>query len=116
MFKNFDKNTIIGALLIITMVMFYFNYSKNQMEKKVESEKLQKALRAKDIVSQAKVSTVNALESANGIKNDSSQFATASLSIPGQDLILSNELISLKVNTKGAKIHSAQLKKQTSYE
>jgi YidC/Oxa1 family membrane protein insertase len=116
MFKNFDKNTIIGALLIITMVMFYFNYSKNQMEKKVESEKLQKALRAKDIVSQAKVSTVNALESANGIKNDSSQFATASLSIPGQDLILSNELISLKVNTKGAKIHSAQLKKHTSYE
>lgn len=96
--------------------MFYFNYSKNQMEKKVESEKLQKALRAKDIVSQAKVSTVNALESANGIKNDSSQFATASLSIPGQDLILSNELISLKVNTKGAKIHSAQLKKHTSYE
>lgn len=116
MFKNFDKNTIIGALLIMTMVMFYFNYSKNQMEKKVESEKLQKALRAKDIVSQAKVSTVNALESANGIKNDSSQFATASLSIPGQDLILSNELISLKVNTKGAKIHSAQLKKHTSYE
>jgi YidC/Oxa1 family membrane protein insertase len=116
MFKNFDKNTIIGALLIITMVMFYFNYSKNQMEKKVESEKLQKALRAKDIVSQAKVSTVNALESANVIKNDSSQFATASLSIPGQDLILSNELISLKVNTKGAKIHSAQLKKHTSYE
>lgn len=116
MFKNFDKNTIIGALLIMTMVMFYFNYSKNQMEKKVESEKLQKALRAKDIVSQAKVSKVNALESANGIKNDSSQFATASLSIPGQDLILSNELISLKVNTKGAKIHSAQLKKHTSYE
>ena len=116
MFKNFDKNTIIGALLIMTMVMFYFNYSKNQMEKKVESEKLQKALRAKDTVSQAKVSTVNALESANGIKNDSSQFATASISIPGQDLILSNELISLKVNTKGAKIHSAQLKKHTSYE
>jgi|LauGreDrversion4_2_1035121.scaffolds.fasta_scaffold00385_20 YidC/Oxa1 family membrane protein insertase len=116
MFKNFDKNTIIGALLIMTMVMFYFNYSKNQMEKKVESEKLQKALRAKDTVSQATVSTVNALESANGIKNDSSQFATASISIPGQDLILSNELISLKVNTKGAKIHSAQLKKHTSYE
>jgi len=116
MFKNFDKNTIIGALLIMTMVMFYFNYSKNQMEKKVESEKLQKALRAKDTVSQATVSTVNALESANGIKYDSSQFATASISIPGQDLILSNELISLKVNTKGAKIHSAQLKKHTSYE
>ena len=116
MFKNFDKNTIIGALLIMTMVMFYFNYSKNQMEKKVESEKLQKALKAKDTVAQAKVSTVNALKSTTGIKNDSSQLATAYMSIPGQDLILSNELISLKVNTKGAKIHSAQLKKHTSYE
>jgi YidC/Oxa1 family membrane protein insertase len=116
MFKNFDKNTIIGALLIMTMVMFYFNYSKNQMEKKVESEKLQKALKAKDTVAQAKASTVNALESVAGIKNGISQFAIASISIPGQDLILSNELISLRVNTKGAKIHSAQLKKHTSYE
>lgn len=116
MFKNFDRNTIIGALLIMTMVMFYFNYSKKQMEKKVENEKLQKALKAKDTVAQDKTSTVDVLKSSDGKKSDSSFQSSATSHAPGLDLTLSNELISLKVNTTGAKIHSAQLKKHTTYE
>ena len=48
MFKNFDKNTIIGALLIMTMVMVYFKYSTDQAKKRLEKEKLEAKVQRKN--------------------------------------------------------------------
>jgi len=111
MFKNFDKNTIIGALLILAMVMLYFNYSKNKIEERVKKEKLEKDLRRKNEAQITPIQT-KSINSSSNEKIDSS----SSILPEGKDFILSNELISLKVNSNGAAIHSAILAKHTTYE
>jgi YidC/Oxa1 family membrane protein insertase len=113
MFKNFDKNTILGALLIMTMVMVYFKYSTSEAEKRIKDEKLKAELKAKNSPKNVE-SVANSTLKAIGVTDTSS--SKAMVPIVGEDITLSNELISLKVNTAGAKIHSASLAKHTTYE
>lgn len=113
MFKNFDKNTILGALLIMTMVMVYFKYSTSEAEKRIKDEKLKAELKAKNSPKNAE-SIANSTVKAIGVPDTSS--SNAIVPIVGEDITLSNELISLKVNTAGGKIHSASLAKHTTYE
>lgn len=112
MFKNFDKNTILGALLIMLMVMLYFNYSKTQMEQRIQDEKIKKELKTAEN-NQSKISSNPMVLDSNpkGLKIDTTQTTTK-----GEDIELSNELLSIKINTKGAKIHNAVLKKHTTFE
>lgn len=113
MFKNFDKNTILGALLIMTMVMIYFKYSTSVAEKRIKDEKFKAELEAKNSPKNAE-SITNSTVKAIGVSDTSS--SKAMVPIVGEDITLSNELISLKVNTAGGKIHSASLAKHTTYE
>jgi YidC/Oxa1 family membrane protein insertase len=113
MFKNFDKNTILGALLIMTMVMVYFKYSTSEAEKRIKNEKLNAELKAKNNVKTAEIQT-NLTVKAIGVSDTNSPKVI--VPIVGEDITLSNELISLKVNTTGGKIHSASLAKHTTFE
>ncbi|MCE2961893.1 MAG: membrane protein insertase YidC [Chitinophagales bacterium] len=113
MFKNFDKNTILGALLIMTMVVVYFKYSTSEAEKRIKDEKLKAVLKAKDSPKNTE-SIANSTVKAIGVTDTNSSAAI--VPIVGEDITLFNELISLKVNTAGGKIHSASLAKHTTYE
>jgi YidC/Oxa1 family membrane protein insertase len=113
MFKNFDKNTILGALLIMTMVVVYFKYSTSEAEKRIKDEKLKAVLKAKDSPKNTE-SIANFTVKAIGVTDTNSSAAI--VPIVGEDITLFNELISLKVNTAGGKIHSASLAKHTTYE
>jgi YidC/Oxa1 family membrane protein insertase len=114
MFKNFDKNTIIGALLIMTMVMVYFKYSTDQAKKKLEKAKLEANLKTKTNVKSAEITSLDTASKAIAKSDTNSQNVT--VLTKGEDLILSNDLISLKINTTGGKIHSARLAKHTTFE
>lgn len=114
MFKNFDKNTIIGALLIMTMVMVYFKYSTDQAKKRLEKERLEAKFRAKNTAHSTEVKSLDSNK--NTTEALDTNILTAPVLVKGEDLLLSNELISLKVNTTGGKVHSVSLKKHTTYE
>jgi YidC/Oxa1 family membrane protein insertase len=113
MFKNFDKNTIIGALLIMTMVMVYFKYSTKQAEERMKKEKLAAALKAKTSAKTAEIKP-NTTVKLNSAADTNSQKII--VTTKGEDIVLSNDLISLNVNTTGGKIHSVRLKKHTTFE
>lgn len=114
MFKNFDKNTIIGALIIMTMVMVYFKYSTDQAKKRLDKEKLEAKVNAKNTPNISEVKSLDTSTKTLAVRDTNSQNIV--VLAKGEDLILSNELISLKVNTTGGKIHSASLAKHTTFE
>lgn len=114
MFKNFDKNTIIGALLIMTMVMVYFKFTTDQAKKRLEKEKLEAKVQAKNTPNVSEVKSLDTSTKTLAVRDTNSQ--STPLLVKGEDLVLSNELISLKVNTTGGKIHSASLAKHTTFE
>ena len=114
MFKNFDKNTIIGALLIMTMVMVYFKYSTDQTKKRLEKEKLEAKVQRKNAPNISEVKSLDSSTKTLAVRDTNSQNTTGLAK--GEDLVLSNELISLKVNTTGGKIHSVKLARYTTFE
>lgn len=98
----------------MTMVMVYFKYSTDQAKKKLEKAKLEANLKTKTNVKSAEITSLDTA-SKSIVKGDTNS-QNATVLTKGEDLILSNELISLKINTTGGKIHSAQLAKHTTFE
>jgi YidC/Oxa1 family membrane protein insertase len=115
MFKDaFDKNTILGMILIFTMVGGYFYLSKKRFEDQAKQQKIQEELKK----SSAASTTVATVDSSAKSTSKLSTIAAADTAKPikGENIILSNELISISVNTTGAKINDAILAKHTSHK
>ncbi len=108
MFKNIDKNTVLGIFLIVLMVGLYtWNLSK----------------KAKTMASQAPIS----LDSSAAVKDTlssiqpivpSSKDTTVAVadSTPNQQFILENDLIKIEFSSHGGDINNIVLKKYTTYE
>jgi YidC/Oxa1 family membrane protein insertase len=112
MFKDtFDKNTIFGMILIITMVGGYFYLSKKRFEDQIKEQKIQEELKKTNVAS-TPVSIADTSAKANTITTSVDTIKP----IQGENIVLSNELISISVNTAGAKINNAILSKHTTHK
>jgi YidC/Oxa1 family membrane protein insertase len=108
MFKNIDKNTILGIFLIVLMVGLYtWNLSKQtktmaaQVPTTVDSSAI-----TKDTL--ATVKTV--------VSSPKDTNSTVAVSSPNQQFILENELVKIEISSNGGEINNAVLKKYTTFE
>lgn len=108
MFKNIDKNTILGIFLIVLMVGLYtWNLSKQtktmaaQVPTTVDSSAI-----TKDTL--ATVKTV--------VFSPKDTNSTVAVSSPNQQFILENELVKIEISSNGGEINNAVLKKYTTFE
>jgi len=112
MFKDtFDKNTILGIILIITMVGGYFYLSKKRFEDQAKNKTLQKELKT-DLPTSSKAATI--IDTNKALSNPIA-ISDSGKVLKGDNIELSNELITLNVNTVGAKMNNAVLKNHKTY-
>jgi YidC/Oxa1 family membrane protein insertase len=104
--KKTDWKTILGMTLIFAILMFTFVYNKEDeqpVEQKTESVQIEDD-----------APVVAASQEAQMVTTDSTAVQPAAAI--GQVITLSNELVDLKFNTKGAYITEAHLKKFHTYD
>lgn len=93
--------------------MFYFRFQTKQMEEKAKEERIRKEI-AKTVDTSQKASTLSTDTFQSIAQTDS--LPSVSVANTGKDLTLSNEFMTVQVNTTGGKIHNVSLKKHTTYE
>ncbi len=115
MFKDtFDKNTLLGMIMIISMVGAYFFLSKKRFEDQAAQQKTELELKKATITNSPIVSKDTTSNTTSKIVNNI--INDTSLAMKGENIMLSNELISISVNTTGAKINNAILAKHTTHK
>lgn len=115
MFKDtFDKNTVLGMIMIVSMVGAYFYLSKKRFEDQAAQQKTELELKKTTTASSSIVSADSSSKIATTIANNI--IEDTATPIKGENITLSNELISISVNTVGAKINNAFLSKHTTYK
>ncbi|PCI93887.1 MAG: membrane protein insertase YidC [Flavobacteriales bacterium] len=132
--KGFDKNSIIG-LVLIGAIMFVFSYINNPSEEDIRAQKEQEAkqeqidTQQKDELSAAIVNPdtltetiidsaiINNLDSANNSKllAEYGSFAKAAVG-EKKELILENEKIKVTLSNKGGRVTTVQLKEFQTYD
>jgi len=128
-----DKNTIIGFGLIL-LILFGFSYLNRPSKEAIEQKRIndsialveyQKKVEAAQIAAQTPDSLaeltpniVGSVDSSAILQNLSSKYGAFAASAQGNEEIitLENDLINLKISTKGGSIVSAYLKKHTNYK
>lgn len=117
MFKDiFDKNTLLGISLILLMVAGYFYFTKKKLESLKNEQKVENAFRNPSIDSSKPATSATTLEvkpQTASIFTDSNQSV---LPVKGADYTLENEVLRININTSGAVINTAELKKYKSFE
>lgn len=117
MFKDiFDKNTLLGIALILLMVAGYFYVTKNKVESLKAEQKIQSEFGKTQTDTPSVTASVTANpneEIAKTIASDSSSDLSTAI---GEDYVLENDLIRIHINSKGATMHHAELKKFKSFE
>ncbi|MDR1764046.1 MAG: membrane protein insertase YidC [Dysgonamonadaceae bacterium] len=123
-----DKNTIIGFLLIM-LILFGFSYLNRPSQEAIEQKRIQDsiALANRQLEAETAITEAIAVDSANSqiVEPDSSAIrqgltakygAFAGAAQGSEEIVtLENDLLNLKISTKGGKIVSALLKKHTNY-
>lgn len=115
--KNiFDKNTLLGILLIFSMVTAYFWYQKGRIAELKKEETIESKLTEDNQTESSSTTTIDSSD--NITSQDSSQVkaeAQPEQVIKGELITLKNDLLSLNINTAGAQIHNAILNEHKSY-
>ncbi len=106
--KKTDWKTLLGMTLIFGILMFTFVY--NQDEVPVEE------VAQEQTVTNDAVSTGNTISTGNEIVAASLDSTAVQPAIQSEVVELSNDLLALKINTKGALIQEALLKKFQTYD
>lgn len=103
--SNFDKNQIIGFILIGIILIGFLVYSSKQQQKTIlEDQKVEKqTIASENKIEQSTVTT-------KPIQLDSIEEAKVQL-IP-----FSNEQLDIKISTQGAQLRGVRLKKWTAYD
>jgi YidC/Oxa1 family membrane protein insertase len=111
MFKNIDKNTVLGIFLIVLMVGLYtWNLSKKA-----------KTMASTPPVSadSTKTNTAKNLDTASATKTlaqTKDTAATPLVSSPNQQFVLENDLVKIEISSNGGGINNVSLKKYTTFE
>lgn len=111
MFKDtFDKNTILGLLLIVSMVGVYFFFTKKKLDKFHNETPVTTA----DTASKNTEKGATALLDTNATKTIA--IDTTSISnLPNEQKVLKNELVKIEISTLGAQINNAELFKHKEF-
>ena len=102
-----DINTILGFVLI-GAIFIYFGYFQSDNSENLESGTSQDTTQVEERVEEGAVAAIE--------EADSSDFAEQADSIPEEFYNLENELIALKISSKGGQIREARLKKFQTYD
>lgn len=117
--KNiFDKNTLLGILLIFSMVSTYFWYQKGRIAKIQKQEKIaQKLSKKEDKNNSTHTPTLSKTEvtTAADTSVNNTTKPVEEVEVKGELVTLKNDLISLDINTAGAQIQNAILNDHKSY-
>ncbi len=103
--SKFDKNQLIGFILIGVILIGFLIYSNNQQKKEINE-----AQKAEQQVVNQEVQKPKPVTVAEPIKLDSARQASVEL-IP-----FSNDELDIKVSTQGAQLREVRLKKWTAYD
>lgn len=111
-----DKNSIIGFSLLVVLLVVYFTYSNYEQTKYQEYLKTDSIANAKLHPKPLKSVDTATHITANDAINDSIQNAMP-IAFKGtaQDVVLNNELVDIKISTKGAGPSSVVLNKFKTY-
>lgn len=108
MFKNIDKNTVLGIFLIVLMVGLYtWNLSK-----KAKTMATPAPISA-DTTAIIKDTLASTNATTTSVKDTNSNIAS---STPNQQFVLENDLIKIEISSNGGEINNAVLKKYTTFE
>ncbi len=121
-----DKNSVIGFILMGLVLVGFTIFQSKQAEEQLQLRQEQAAVYQAQQDSLAAIALAQGVERSAELKSEVKQAAKperiykdASLdarkSATGETVTLSNDLLELQVNTKGAQLWSARLKKYTNY-
>lgn len=110
MFKDtFDKNTILGLLLIVAMVVGYFFFNKSRLEN------MPKEVPAAAVDSTTKIQTNTVVSTDTTSKKVAVVDTNTVSNAPNKQLKLKNNLVELEISSLGAQINNAVLFKHKTY-
>ena len=121
-----DRNTIIGFILII-LVLIGFSYLNRPSKEQLEAQRRYQDSIANIVKSQTEEQQTATQQQTETQKAESDSLKQASIAdkfgdfagaLQGTEdfITLENDLLIVKISTKGGRVHSVQLKKYTDYE
>jgi YidC/Oxa1 family membrane protein insertase len=111
MFKNLDKNTIIGIALIALMVGLYVRNVSTKAKEYEKSKAISKEIADTTSIQNEKIITPNL----DSIKK-SNEVAVDTNTVKNQVVTIGNKLVSFEINTLGGGFTNASIKNYTTFE
>ena len=111
MFKNLDKNTIIGIALIALMVGLYVRNVSTKAKEYEKSKAISKEIADTTSIQNEKIITPNL----DSIKK-SNEVAVDTNTVKNQVVTIGNKLVSFEINTLGGGFTNANIKNYTTFE
>jgi YidC/Oxa1 family membrane protein insertase len=111
MFKNLDKNTIIGIVLIALMVGLYVRNVSTKAKEYEKSKAIAKEIADTTLIQNEKIITPNL----DSIKK-SNEVAVDTNTVKNQVVTIGNKLVSFEINTLGGGFTNANIKNYTTFE
>jgi YidC/Oxa1 family membrane protein insertase len=104
----FDRNTFFGIILISVMVGGYLYWTKKKIEDKAIEQKIQQSFKP-EVIDTAVIKAEIAKDTTTSTE------PLAQNNVLGESVKIENELVIVSINTKGAFIENAKLKKHLSH-
>ena len=111
MFKNLDKNTIIGIALIALMVGLYVRNVSTKAKEYEKSKAISKEIADTTSIQNEKIITPNL----DSIKK-SNELAVDTNTVKNQVVTIGNKMVSFEINTLGGGFTNANIKNYTTFE
>ena len=111
MFKNLDKNTIIGIALIALMVGLYVRNVSTKAKEYEKSKAIAKEIADTTLIQNEKIITPNL----DSIKK-SNEVAVDTNTVKNQVVTIGNKMVSFEINTLGGGFTNANIKNYTTFE
>ena len=111
MFKNLDKNTIIGIVLIALMVGLYVRNVSTKAKEYEKSKAISKEIADTTLIQNEKIITPNL----DSIKK-SNEVAVDTNTVKNQVVTIGNKMVSFEINTLGGGFTNANIKNYTTFE
>lgn len=112
--QNMDKNTIVGLVLMAAVIIGFGWYNSNQEAQLQHASQTEQTSQSKN---KATSNNAEAAQKALAIAQaDSTDIFYAATKGQAQEIVLKNEKVSVKINTKGGTISEVKLNEYKSYK